>query len=53
MTISCTNKEKKTCEHRRAGLCFNPCVLKAAKAGLQFRKLIDSGKLNDTTQKVL
>ena len=52
MTIKCYD-EKKTCPNRKDGLCFNPCVIKAAKAGLSVRKPIDSGKLKDTTQEVL
>lgn len=34
MTIKCYD-EKKPCPNRKAGLCFNPCVLKAAKDGLE------------------
>lgn len=34
MTIKCYD-EKKQCPHRKAGLCFNPCVLKAAQDGVE------------------
>ena len=45
MTISCTNTAKENCEHRRAGLCFNPCVIRAAQAATEIARDVAEGKV--------